>query len=165
LPTSACYLLLALIVAPALQQIGVPFMAAHFFIFYFGIISAITPPVALASYAAASLAESDSMRTGYWGFILGFPGFIVPFIFVYQPALIGIGSWQEILWSMLTATLGVISFAMGSMGYSFADLKVRERIVFNIAALLLIIPQVTTDIVGLALVVLVLIGQKRRSRK
>ena len=165
LPTSACYLLLALIVAPSLEQLGIPLMAAHFFIFYFGIISAITPPVALASYAAASLSKADIMRTGYWGVILGFPGFIVPYIFVYQPSLIGIGTLPEIVWSALTAVLAIVCFAMGAMGYSFKDLNKAQRAVLIVAAILLIVPELMSDVIGLGLAAVALIIQFMQSRK
>ena len=117
LPTTAVYLTLAIIVAPGLVQMGVPKMAAHMFIFYMGVTSDLTPPTCLSPFAAAAIAGSPPMATAWQAMRLGAVLFIVPFMFVYQPALLMIGSWSQILLSAGTAALGVVCLAAGLQGW------------------------------------------------
>lgn len=151
LPVTASYLIPALIVGPALKEMGVLPIAGHLFILYFGVISNITPPFALAAYAAAGIAGSDPLRTGFLAFRLGIPGFILPFMFVYSPSLIMEGSWPGILIAVTTAVAGV-AFLSGSLGgYFLTHCNLTERLLLLLAAMVLIIPGWMTDLAGLAI--------------
>ncbi len=164
LPVTASYLIPALIVGPALKEMGVLPIAGHLFILYFGVISNITPPFALAAYAAAGIARSDPLRTGFLAFRLGIPGFILPFMFVYSPSLIMEGSWPGILIAVITAVAGV-AFLSGSLGgYFLTHCNLTERLLLLSAALVLIIPGWMTDIAGLA-VALIAVRLQLASRK
>ncbi len=117
LPTTAAYVITAVLGAPALVEMGVPLFAAHLFIFYFAIISFITPPVAISAYAAAGLAGSGPMKTGFYAFGLGIAGFIVPFYFVFHPALILEGAWWQTLGAVASALVGLASLAGALVGW------------------------------------------------
>lgn len=128
LPTVACYILLAVTVAPALVRMGVEPMAAHLFIFYFGIISVITPPDALAAYTAAAIAHSPPMRTGFQAMLLGMVAFIVPFVFIYHPALVMVGDPGEIALTAVTALVGIAALSYGVGGYLLKPLAWLQRV-------------------------------------
>ena len=149
LPTVACYLVLVVMVGPALIKMGVLPIAAHLFIFYFGIISAITPPVALAAYVGAGIAGAKFLATGITATRLGSSAFILPFMFVYGPQLILQGHWVPIVESVITATVGVYSLSIALSGHFLNRVGWLERIPFGIAAILLIIPEFYTDMMGL----------------
>ncbi|MDI7247540.1 MAG: TRAP transporter permease [Bacillota bacterium] len=151
LPTSAAYLVLAVLGGPALEKMGVPILAAHLFIFYFGCISTITPPVALAAYAAAGIAGSDPMRTGWTASRLGIASFIVPYMFVYGPPLLLQGKLAEIMLSVPTALIGGFFLATGAAGWWGRPLSPAVRLLLGGAALLLIKPGLGTDIAGLVI--------------
>ena len=155
LPTTAAYVVLAALGAPALVQLGVPLLAAHLFIFYFGCLSNVTPPVALAAFAAAGLAGSPPMRTGVMASMLASAGFVVPFMFVYGPPLLLVGSVREIALASVTATLGVTALAASAMGYARRPLSMWERLLALAGALLLIFPGPITDGAGLLAVTVV----------
>jgi TRAP-type uncharacterized transport system fused permease subunit len=165
--TTACYIILAILVAPALIKMGVSPMGAHLFIFYFGIISAVTPPVALAAYAAAGLANTDPMKTGYTAFRLSIAGFILPFMWVYGPSLILEGPIFIIITSFITALLGVYALSAALQGYLLGELILIKRFILFIAALLLIVPGFITDAIGIFLFLLVILPQmyQRSKRK
>ena len=129
------------------------------FAFYFAILSAITPPVALAVFAAASLAKTDLWKAGWEAVRIGAAGFIVPFMFIYEPALLMIGDWQTIVASFITATLGTILLAASLQGYLIRSATMWQRTILFVAALCLIKPGWITDLVGLALLAVVLAGQ------
>ena len=158
--TTACYIILAILVGPALIKMGVDPMSAHLFIFYFGIISAITPPVAVAAYAAAGLAGSDPMQTGYAAWRLGLSAFILPFMFVYSPVLLLKGSFGMLLVTMIASALGIYALSAAIQNYMFGNMSVMKRIVLGIAAILLIFPGLITDIIGLLLLIFVFLLQK-----
>ncbi len=164
LPTLPCYLILAILVAPALVEMGVLPIAAHLFIFYFGIISAITPPVALAAYAAAGVGETDPMRTGYAAWRIGLCAFLLPFMFVYGPILLMKGSALRIILATISGLFGVTALAASVQGYLFRKTNILERIALFGAALLLIDPGLTTDMIGYALVIAVITSQGGWSR-
>ncbi|OGP64925.1 MAG: hypothetical protein A2170_14765 [Deltaproteobacteria bacterium RBG_13_53_10] len=153
LPTTACYIVVAVTVVPAIIKMGIIPLAAHMFVFYFGIISAITPPVALAAYAAAGIAHSDPMKTGLAAIRLGLSGFIIPFMFVLGPSLLLVGTPLTITHSVLTAVVGIISLSAGIVGYGLAPLRIWERLGLAAAGLLLIDPSLMTDLIGLLLMV------------
>jgi TRAP transporter 4TM/12TM fusion protein len=155
LPTTAAYVVLAALGAPALVQLGVPLLAAHLFIFYFGCISNVTPPVSLAAFAAAGIAGAPPMRTAAAASILAGAGFIVPFMFVYGPELLMVGSFLEIGVATLSATMGVIALAAGGVGYARKRLAPWERLLALVGALLMVYPGILTDGVGLVAVIIV----------
>jgi TRAP transporter 4TM/12TM fusion protein len=153
LPTTACYIVVAVTVVPAIVKMGVIPLAAHMFVFYFGIISAVTPPVALAAYAAAGIAHSDPFKTGWVAMRLCLSGFLIPFMFVLDPGLLLVGTPLMILWTVIKAVLGVMCLSAGNMGYGLAPMNRWERWGLIIAGILLIAPGFITDAVGLALLV------------
>jgi TRAP transporter 4TM/12TM fusion protein len=164
-PTTAQYIIIAALVAPALIQLGVVAIAAHLFIFYFGTRADITPPVALAAYAGAGIAGSNPMKTGVTAFQLGIAGYIVPFMFIYGPELLIIGSVPKIVFATLTATFGVYCLAAGVQNCLFIRTTFYERILLLITSFLLIKPGLTTDLVGLALFGVVYLSQGMRRKK
>lgn len=151
-PTTAAYLMLALLVAPALKSMEVLPLAAHLFIFYFGIISNVTPPVALAAYAAAGLARCNPTRTGVLAFKLSLSGFILPFMFVYNPVLLMQGAPGEILQAVVTSLIGIYSLSSALEKYTYKwEVNNVERVALFLSAILLIVPGTITDLTGLAL--------------
>ena len=153
-PTTAAYLVLASLVAPTMIQLGIPPLAAHMFIFYFGCISSITPPVALAAYAGAGLAGCDPNKTGYKAFRLAFCSFLMPYLFVYNPVLLMEGGVLDILWSLVTALIGAYLLASGFEGFFFRwSLKWFGRPLMILGAVMLIVPGMVTDLVGIAIIV------------
>ena len=140
MPTVGVYVLLATLVAPALEQLGVAKLAAHLFVLYFGMMSMITPPVALAAYAAANLAGADPWRTGLYAVRLGWTAYIVPFLFVASPALLLIGAPALIAWTALTAVAGIWLVTVGFVGFGLRPLGAAMRVVFAAIGLALFIP-------------------------
>jgi TRAP transporter 4TM/12TM fusion protein len=151
LPTTAVYLTLAIIVAPGLVNMGVPKLAAHMFIFYMGVTSDLTPPTCISPFAAAGIAGANPMQTALQAMRLGIVLYIVPFMFVYAPALLMMGSATEILLATTTALLGVTSLAIGLQGWCLTRANIAERSIFMCAALPLIVPGLYTDLAGLGL--------------
>jgi TRAP transporter 4TM/12TM fusion protein len=151
LPTTAVYLTLAIIVAPALVQMGVPKMAAHMFIFYMGVTSDLTPPTCLSPFAAAAIAGSPPMATAWQAMRLGAVLFIVPFMFVYQPALLLIGPWSQILLAGGTAALGVVCLAAGLQGWLRSPTTLVDRAMLLVAGFLFVTPWALADVVALVL--------------
>lgn len=159
LPTVAAYLMLATIMAPTLVQLGLQPPVAHLFIFYFAVISAITPPVALAAYAGAAIAGADPMRVGLTAVRLGLVAFIIPFMFAYYPALLLIGAMGDIFRAVLTALIGFSSLAMALAGFSLRRLSLFERFILGVASILLIHPGLITDLLGVFLFLFILAWQ------
>ena len=160
LPTTAAYVVLAALGAPALVQLGVPLLAAHLFIFYFGCISNVTPPVSLAAFAAAGISGSPALKTAVSAALLAGAGFVVPFMFVYGPELLLIGNPVEIMLAFVTGLLGVIALASAGMGYARRPLRVWERAIALCAALLLVAAGLPTDIVGLLLLAFIFTSRR-----
>jgi TRAP transporter 4TM/12TM fusion protein len=154
LPTTAVYLTLAIIVAPGLVQMGVPKMAAHMFIFYMGVTSDLTPPTCLSPFAAAAIAGSPPMATAWQAMRLGAVLFIVPFMFVYSPELLMMGSWPEILFAFARAGVGVFCLAAGLQGWLRCRATVLERALLITAGILLVVPNLMADAGGLILLAL-----------
>jgi TRAP-type uncharacterized transport system fused permease subunit len=155
LPTTAAYVVLAALGAPALIQLGVPLLAAHMFIFYFGCISNVTPPVSLAAYAASGIAGSPPLKTAWTAMVLAFAGFLVPFMFVYGPALLLMGSVTEIALVTGSGVAGVTALAASTMGFLRRDLLVWERVLLGAGAVALIFPSLITDAFGLLVLLLI----------
>ena len=166
LPTTVVYVTLAVLVGPALAQLGIVPLAAHLFLFYFGMLSLITPPDCLATYAAAAIAKADFWRTGWTGMRLGIVAYIVPFIFVYHPALILEGSALEIVTTVLTASVGVALLGTACAGYLFRPLGWLRRLWAIAAAMLLLLPPQTLvpvfmlDLVGFGLGLALIISER-----
>jgi TRAP transporter 4TM/12TM fusion protein len=156
LPTAVVYITLAVLVGPALVQLGVDPLAAHLFLFYFGMLSLITPPDCLATYTAAAIAQSDFWKTGWTGMRLGIVAYVVPFVFALHPALILKGTIGEVLVALTASSIGTFLIAVGCAGYLFRVLNWTKRGVFCLAGLLLMLPTwhglwVIADIAGLML--------------
>jgi len=162
LPTTAAYIVQAALLIPALIKLGVPLIAAHLFVFYFAIISAITPPVAMAVYAAAGIGGSNLWRTGLEAVRIGATGFIIPFMFVYGPSLLMVGSWGTIVTTIISASIGVTALSAGLMGWFLRKATAVERVMLVAGALLLIKPGLDTDAIGLVLLITVIVIQKLR---
>ncbi|MDR3107007.1 MAG: TRAP transporter permease [Bifidobacteriaceae bacterium] len=163
-PSIPAYVVTAAIAAPALAGLGIPVAAAHMFAFYFAMFANITPPVALASFAAAGLAGGEPMRTGVASFKLSLAGFIVPYMFVFSPALMLIDTtWGEGIWVTVTACLGVVLLGVAVEGYFLARVTAWLRLVAAAAALSLLDAGLWTDLAGLAALALLTAFQKLRS--
>jgi TRAP transporter 4TM/12TM fusion protein len=140
MPTVGVYVLLAALVAPALTEVGIPPLAAHLFVLYFGMMSMTTPPVAVAAYAAASIIQADFMRTGLAGVRFGWSAYIVPFLFVWSPTLLMQGSPLDVTLAFLTAAAGIYLVSVGVVGYMIRPVGPLRRVAFALAGLALMIP-------------------------
>jgi TRAP transporter 4TM/12TM fusion protein len=164
LPTVVCYVLLAATVAPSLIDLGVTPLAAHLYIFYFGMLCMVTPPVSFAAYAGAAIAKSDPMKTGWTAWTFALAGFLLPYMFVYNNSLLLMGSVMNILFSILTSMIGVICLGAGIIGYVLKKTPAHERFLLFAAAFLLIKPGLITDLIGFSCAVLTIVFQlKKRS--
>ena len=140
LPTTVVYITLAVLVGPALTQLGIVPLAAHLFLFYFGMLSLITPPDCLATYTAAAIAQLGFLADGLDRYALGIAAYVVPFVFAFHPALILIGTVEEIVVAVVTASVGVILLGIGCAGYLFRPLSWVKRGLLWLASLLLLLP-------------------------
>ena len=153
-PTTANYCIMAATTAPILIRMGVPIMAAHFFVFYFGIVADITPPVALAAYAGSAIAKSNPMKTAFTASRLAIAAFIVPYMFAFNPAMLLIDTTVlSVIQMTITAVIGIFGVAAGMEGYCFAQMNIVIRLVEVCGGLMLIHPSLITDLCGLALVI------------
>ncbi len=159
LPTTPSYILLVALLIPAIMKLGVIEPAAHMFAFYYAVLSAITPPVALAVFAAAGIAKADMWKSGWAAMKIGAAGFIIPFMFVYQPSLLMIGDWPTIIWSFITASVGIALFAGGLHGYFLTAANYWQRAVLVAGGLSLVFPGVWNDLAGAALGAIVIGSQ------
>ncbi len=168
-PTTANYVIMASMVAPILMRsLTLPVLAAHMFVFYFGIVADITPPVALAAYAGSAIAKSNPLKTGVTATRLAITAFIVPYIFAFSPEMLIIGSdkpWYEIVLLCITALCGIYIISAGMEGYMFKNMSWFERILALAGGLCMVIPGIVTDAVGIALIILVVIIQKLGAKK
>jgi TRAP transporter 4TM/12TM fusion protein len=164
-PTTASYIIISSLAVPALINYGVVAIAAHMFIFYYATRADVTPPVALAAYAGAGIAGSNPSKTGYTAFWLGMAGYIVPFMFIYGPELMLIGKPVHILWATCTAILGILFLAAAVQRCMYQKATWYETLMFFAAALLLIKPGLTTDILGFTLGGIAIASQRFRKRK
>ena len=160
-PTTANYCIMASTCAPILIKMGIPVVAAHFFVFYFGIVADITPPVALAAYAGSAIAKSDPMKTGVNATKLAIAAFIVPYIFAYSPALLfeNVSGWWEVTQICISALLGIFGIAAALNGHLYKKVPWYFRLLLVAGGLGMMIPGSLTDVVGLALVALVIVVQ------
>jgi TRAP transporter 4TM/12TM fusion protein len=165
MPTTAAYAICASVLAPALIQMNVPEIAAHLFIFYFACLSALTPPVALASFAAAAIASAKTWEVGWQGMRFAIAGFIIPFMFVLGPAMVLEGTAFEITSVVVTGTIGVIALAASVQNWLLTRCLLWERIVLFVAAITLIKPGLITDVIGFGLLLVVILIQLARRKK
>lgn len=161
MPTTAAYAVAASVVAPGLVSMGIPLLTAHMFVFYFAVMSAITPPVALAAYAAAGVAGTDPFKTGVTAFKLGIAAFIVPFMFYYSPQLMMEGAALNIIWSFLTAAAGIYLLSASVQGwFARKETGVIVRILLVAGSLCLINAGIIQDLVALGIVIAAIAYQK-----
>jgi len=159
-PTTANYCIMAATCAPILIKMGVPDLAAHFFVFYFGIVADLTPPVALAAYAGAAIAQANPMKTAFTATKLAIGAFIVPYVFALNPAMLIIDTTAlEVVLICITSCVGIFAVSASLEGYFLHNMAWFERIISAIGGLLLIYPGIVTDIIGIALVGIVLLVQ------
>jgi TRAP transporter 4TM/12TM fusion protein len=151
MPTTPAYIIMTALLVPAIIKLGVVEPAAHMFAFYFAVLSAITPPVALAVFAAAGIAKADLWKSGWAAVKIGAAGFIVPFMFVYEPALLMIGDWSWIIWRFIAASFGILLFAAGLHGYFLARAVMWERALLVVGGLLLVKPDFMSDFLGVVI--------------
>ncbi|MFZ5692340.1 MAG: TRAP transporter permease [Pseudomonadota bacterium] len=159
MPTTPAYIIMTALLVPAIIKLGVIPPAAHLFALYFAVLSAITPPVALAVFAAAGIAKADLWASGWAAVKIGAAGFIVPFMFVFEPALLMIGSWPQIAGAFVTATFGIVLFAAGLHGYFITLASHWQRVLLCAGGLLLIDPGFATDTAGAVLAAIVILSQ------
>lgn len=165
-PTTANYVIMATTCAPILVRMGIPDIAAHMFVFYFGIVADITPPVALAAYAGSAIAKSNPMKTGLTATKLAIAAFIIPYVFALSPSMLFVDTqaWEVIL-IVVTSVVGMFGVSMALEGYTFGHIPVPLRLVSAAGGLLLIVPGVVTDLAGLVCVGFVVLYQSVRQKK
>ncbi len=163
-PTTAKYIMVATLIAPALVQLGVPLIAAHLFILYFGVLADITPPVGLAAYAAAGVAGGDPVKTAVQGFKLSLAAFMLPFIFVYSPEMLMIDAGAlEVAWVAITAVIGMYGWSAGVQNFLFTKTSWLERIALFVFGIMVVIPTVFMDIIGLFGLAVIYVIQRRKA--
>jgi len=166
LPTTAKYIILSIMAAPALVQLGVLPLAAHLFILYFGVIADVTPPVAVAAYAGAGIAGGNTMRTGLNALRLAIGGFMIPYIFALDPGLLGLsGTWPHTILLVFTSLAGVLALGSAAGGYLLTRTTYYERILLVLSAFLLLTPNIVLDIPGVLIIFVVLYLQSIRKKK
>jgi TRAP transporter 4TM/12TM fusion protein len=162
IPTTANYLIMVTIAAPALAMLGVPQLVSHFFVFYYGVLADITPPVALAAYAGASMAGADPFKTGNTAFRLGLAKALVPFVFVYSPSMLLVTkgfTWSEFFETTIGCAIGVVMLAVALTGYGLSRMPNVERLWLGAASILVISPNRTATVLGLAMSVPIFLRQ------
>ena len=165
LPTSATYIITSIMAAPALVELHVPKLVAHMFVFYFGILADLTPPTAISTYATSSIAGADVWRTQWLAMMLALSGFIIPFSFAFDPALLLINATPlHIAWRTIAATLGIVMLGAGLIGYLRGPTRRWERALLLIGAALLIFPGALSDAIGIAAFAAVWLAQRARAR-
>jgi len=159
-PTTANYLIMATITAPILTNMGLPVLAAHMFVFYFGIVADITPPVALAAYAGSAIAGSNPLKTGVTATRLAITAFIIPYIFAFNPKMLFIdANLAEIILIIVTSCVGIFAISAALEGYMFRKLKMYEILPLIVGGLLMIYPGVITDLIGVVIVAAIVLLQ------
>lgn len=165
-PTTANYVITSTIAAPALEQMGIPVLAAHLFVFYFGIIADVTPPVALAAYAGSAISGGNALRTGVNASKLAIAAFLIPYIFVFSPTLLMINATAgTVLYATCTALIGMIGLGASMIGFFITKAGLIERILFFVGGILLVDPGSVTDLIGAVLLAIVVAYQLAKKRK
>lgn len=163
MPATAVYILSASLLAPPLINLGIAPVSAHFFIFYFSVISCITPPVALTAYAAAGLANCDPNKAGWTAFYYGILAYIIPFIFVYDPVLLWQGSPLDIFLAFATALVGIFGIGVALEGYLAGHVSKAVRLVFFVCGVMALIPNIVCSLIGIALMAVMVWKEKKKS--
>ena len=164
-PTTANYVITSTIAAPAIIQMGVPVLAAHMFVFYFGIIADVTPPVALAAFAGAGIAGGNALKTGINASKLAIAAFIIPYMFVLSPVILMVDATiGNVLLATVTAIIGMVALSSALIGYLVDNCRAYERIILIAGGLMMIKPGMLTDIAGFVLFALVLVSQWQRKK-
>ena len=165
-PTTANYVIMATITAPIVMSMGVPMLAAHMFVFYFGIVADITPPVALAAYAGSAIAKSDPFKTGVLATRLAITAFIVPYIFAFNPAMLLIDTTViEVVRIVITSLIGIFGISSAMEGYMLTDMKGWERLIIAGGGLMLIDPNLLTDLLGVLIIGSIVMVQMAKVRQ
>ena len=165
-PTTANYVIMATITAPILIKMGIPALAAHMFVFYFGIVADITPPVALAAYAGSAIAKSNPLKTGVTATRLAIAAFIIPYMFAYNPKMLFIDAGAfDVISIIITSFIGIYAVASGMEGYHSVKLPWWQRFMILAGGMMLIVPETITDIIGIALVAAVIVLQVIADKK
>jgi TRAP transporter 4TM/12TM fusion protein len=167
IPTTANYIIMATIAAPTLGLLGVAPIVSHFFVFYYGVLADITPPVALAAYAAAGMAGADPFRTGNTAFRLGLGKALVPFVFVFSPSLLLVApgfTWTDFAIAFIGTIIGITCLSAALSGWLFAHTRTWERALLTLAAVLLVVPEIYSSLIGGALLVPVFLRQIAAAR-
>lgn len=165
MPTTAAYAVAAAVIAPGLTQLGIEPLVAHFFVFFFAVMSAITPPVALAAFAGAAISGANAMQTGVQAFKIGISAFLVPFIFCFNPVLLMKGSFPEIALAAVTATFGIYLLSAAVQGWLISRIGIITRLFVLTASVLMIMGGWQTDVIGVALALTVLFFKKQQSNR
>jgi len=167
-PTTANYVIMATVTAPLVMNMGVPILAAHMFVFYFGIVADITPPVALAAYAGSAIARGNPLKTGIEASKLAIAAFLIPYIFALNPSLLFGGTAAvdvnvvDIVRIVITSLFGVVGISSAVSGFYVGKLSIVERVIGALAGILLVIPSLATDFIGVGLMIVLMIIQKYR---
>ncbi|WP_052948593.1 TRAP transporter large permease subunit [Mesobacillus campisalis] len=152
MPTTAVYVTVAVILAPALQELGLSALQAHMFAFFYGVVAAITPPIALASFAAASISKTHPMKTSFVAFRLGLAGFIIPFMFAYGPELLLQGKPLDIALAVITAIVGLYLLTAAIIGFYWnAHINLFTRLILFAGSLLTLYPGIISDFIGVGI--------------
>lgn len=159
LPTIVTYMVLSILVAPTLIDMGVLPIAAHMFVLFFGVISYVTPPIAFAAYAGAALAEANPMKTAVTASKLAICSFILPYMFVYSPQLLLQGANYTLVFAIISAVVGVIAIAMATQGYIFQEIQIWKRLLILGSGLLLVYSGIVTDIIGYGIFLVIVITE------
>jgi TRAP-type uncharacterized transport system fused permease subunit len=162
MPTVAVYITTSITLAPALIQLGLSPIVAHFFVFYTAMLAFITPPIALAVYAAAGIAKEDIFKVGFEAIKLGLLLFVLPFLFIFKPAILLQGSIGDIIFVFANTFISLFPLSIGLIGYSFKEIGLIKRIIYFTVALLILYPEVMSTIVGIALFISLIVLDKVR---
>lgn len=154
MPTTSAYIMAAVLLSPALQNLGFSMHASHMFILYFAVFSMITPPVAIATYSAATIAKSNPHETGFYAFYLGIPGFLIGLSLLVNPSLLLNAPLFDVIWSTTATLIGVIALSISVLGYLYTNINAVYRILFLMVSIMLIMPNMYTDIFGLLFLII-----------
>jgi TRAP transporter 4TM/12TM fusion protein len=165
MPAAPAYVICASLFAPALIKAGLPVPATHFFIYYYALLSAISPPVALAAFAASSVSGASPIKTAFWSVRVAVVAYILPFTFAYSPELLMIGSLSAILIAFITAAIGTFALACAMEGILIVELNMFLRVFLAVIGIFMIVPGLMTDIIGVSIVAVILIYQKFFKRR
>jgi len=165
MPTTAAYIMLAVLAAPAMVSLGIRPLTAHLFVFYFGTLSMLTPPVCLSVFAAASIANAPTNKIALQAIKLAIAGYVVPFIFLFNKGVVLVGSLSEIVLSIFLTVIAILFFAISFEGYLLSNLGWLQRILFFISSIAIVIPNLPVRVIGLLLVIMLSFYEFYRNKK